>query len=264
MKKRYCCLVLVFVMVLLLGPVVSGAQLANSRKLGQNIYSIDRILQLDDADIDICTAALVISRNWGTPKNLHRYRMKVDDMAEEIIYRAKRQGLRRDHSMIPLINKYLFDELGFEPVADATNPEDLFLHTVLDKKRGYCLSLSVLYLSIGERLGLPLYGVVVPGHFFVRYDDGYKQYNIETTSKGQIAPDKHYIDKFKPPANSVYMRNLTTLESLGCFFNNRCRLFGRRFRFCNRGWRRFGHLRFGLNNRFRSRSRSRSGPGQRH
>ncbi|MHC4759552.1 MAG: transglutaminase family protein, partial [Planctomycetota bacterium] len=36
----------------------------------------------------------------------------------------------------------------------------MFLHTVMDKKQGYCLSLSILYLSIGERLGLPLYGVV--------------------------------------------------------------------------------------------------------
>ncbi|MCK4959827.1 MAG: tetratricopeptide repeat protein, partial [Planctomycetes bacterium] len=218
MKKTIYCVI----MLSLLAPAASAAQLSNSRKLGQNIYSIDRILRLDDADIDICTAALVISRNWGTPKNLHRYRMKVDDMAEELIYRARRQGLRRDHTMIGLINEYLFEELGYEPVKDADNPEDLFLHTVLDKKRGYCLSLSVLYLSIGERLGLPLYGVVVPGHFFVRYDDGRKTYNIETTSKGAIAPDKHYIEKFNPPTDpdSVYMKNLTTLETLGCFFNN--------------------------------------------
>ena len=53
------------------------------------------------------------------------------------------------------INKYLFEELNFRSVETADDPEDLFLHSVIDKKRGYCLSLSVLYLSIGERLGMP-------------------------------------------------------------------------------------------------------------
>ena len=66
---------------------------------------------------------------------------------------------------IPVINDYLFNELSFKTIDKATDPYDLFLHSVMDRRQGYCLSLSVLYLSIGERLGLPLYGVVVPGHF---------------------------------------------------------------------------------------------------
>ena len=84
------------------------------------------------------------------------------------------------------------------------------------------MGLSVLYLSITERLGLPVYGVVVPGHFFVRYDDGEHQFNIETTSKGGSANDEHYITKFNPPNNprTLYMKNLTKKQTLGCFFNN--------------------------------------------
>ncbi|GAI69689.1 unnamed protein product, partial [marine sediment metagenome] len=73
-----------------------------------------------------------------------------------------------------------------------------------------------------ERLGLPLYGVVVPGHFFVRYDDGQVRFNIETTSKGGSAPDEHYINKFKVPIGniSIYMKNLDKIHTLGCFCNN--------------------------------------------
>jgi len=186
------------------------------------MYSVERILTLDEEEMDLGTAALMLSREWGTRRTFHAYRNKIDDMAREILSRLEKKHIGKDQRAIPVINEYVFDELGFEPVETADDPEDLFLHIVIDKKRGYCLSLSVLYLALAERIGLSMYGVVVPGHFFVRYDDGHRQFNIETTSKGGMAPDKHYLDKFKPPkiSDSVYMKNLTKRETLGCFFNN--------------------------------------------
>lgn len=217
--KKFVILLLVFV----LSPCGwCFTELANEGKAGLRIRPIDRILKMDESQIDLCTAALVLSNEWGSPKTLHRYRNKVDDMAEDILEILDEKKLMPNQMAIEVINEYLYNKLGFETVETADDPDDLFLHTVLDKRRGYCLSLSVLYLSIGERIGMPLYGVVVPGHFFVRYDDGKNKYNIETTSKGGIAPDKHYIDKFKPPINgkTIYMRNLTKKQTLGCFFNN--------------------------------------------
>ena len=151
-----------------------------------------------------------------------RYLETLDDIAVEIRDRLRRRRLKADYRAIPVINEYLFSELGFKSISEASDPHDLFLHTVLDKKAGYCLSLSILYLSLGERLGLPLYGVVVPGHFFVRYDDNKMRFNIETTSNGGSASDEHYINKFKVPrgSNGIYMKNLNKIQTLGCFFNN--------------------------------------------
>ncbi len=221
MKKKFGIFVIVL-LVLSVGPVFGYYRLANEGKLGLNMYSIERTLSLPEEEIDLGTAALMLSRQWGTPKTFHMYRNKIDDMAQEIFRRLEKNHVRTDYRAIPVISEYLFDELGFESVKTADDPEDLFLHTVIDKKRGYCLSLSVLYLSLGERIGLPLYGVVVPGHFFVRYEDGQRHFNIETTSKGCNAPDEHYIEKFKPPKteSTIYMKNLTKRETLGCFFNN--------------------------------------------
>lgn len=199
-----------------------SAILANHNKRGLRTSSINGVLRLKDEQIDLGTAALILSREWGAQKTTHVYRRKIDDMAEEILKKLKQERLPVDYRAIPVINEYLFNELGFSSVETADNPEDLFLHVVLEKKRGYCLSLSVLYLSIAERLGLPMYGVVVPGHFFVRYDDGHRRYNIETTSRGGIAEDDHYIEEFTPPENPkmLYMKNLTNKQTLGCFFNN--------------------------------------------
>ena len=202
--------------------VAESAMLANRDKRGLRTYTIEGVLRLSEDEIDIGTAALILSREWGTQRTTHVYRRKIDDMAEAILEKLKEKHLPLDHRAIGIINRYLFDELDFTAVDTAENPNDLFLHVVLEKKSGYCLSLSVLYLSIAERLGLPIYGVVVPGHFFVRYDDGQRQFNIETTSKGAVADDEHYITEFNPPNNprTLYMKNLTKKQTLGCFFNN--------------------------------------------
>lgn len=222
MKKTF----LIMICVLTLSSAVPAGRyrpLANEGKNGLYVKSIEQVLRLEEDEVDLATAALIISENWSDLVHGRRHLSALDDMALEIRDRLDKEHLGMDYQAIAVINKYLFDELGFESIPEANDPNDLFLHTVLDKKRGYCLSLSILYLSIGERLGLPLYGVVAPGHFFIRYDDKQVRFNIETTSKGGNAPDEHYIDKFKVPEGdneSIYMKNLNKIQTLGCFFNN--------------------------------------------
>jgi len=221
MKKIFA----VIICVLIFTPAVLGRRqesLANKNKSGLYSRSIEQVLRLREDQVDLGTAALIVSERWSDMVYGRRYLATLDDMALEISDRLRSTGLNATYRAIPVINAYLFDELGFKSTSEAGDPNDLFLHTVLDKKKGYCLSLSILYLSLAERLGLPLYGVVVPGHFFVRYDDGRVQFNIETTSKGGSAPDEHYINKFEVPvgSNSIYMKNLNKIQTLGCFFNN--------------------------------------------
>ena len=170
-------------------------QLANATKSGLRSTSLAQVMRLPDSEIDIGTAALIVSEEWSDVVQGLRYRQTLDDMALVIKQRLKDQGLQANYYAIEVINQYLYDDLGFTTVPNADNPEDLFLHTVLDQRRGYCLSLSILYLSLAERLGLPIYGVVVPGHFFVRYDDGKVRFNIEATNRGRSLPDEYYIEK---------------------------------------------------------------------
>jgi len=216
---------LVVVTVLILWPQVSSGRyepLANDGKTGLYVRSIEQVLRLREDEVDLATGALIVSEHWSDLVHGRRYLSTLDDMALEIRERLEREGLRANFRAIPVINKYLFDELGFKSISEASDPNDLFLHSVLDKKRGYCLSLSILYLSLGERLGLPLYGVVVPGHFFVRYDDGRVRFNIETTGKGGPISDENYMNKFKVPEDdkNIYMISLNKIQTLGCLFNN--------------------------------------------
>lgn len=46
-------------------------------------------------------------------------------------------------------------------------PENSFLQRVLARKKGLPITLGVLYVEVGRRAGLPLFGINFPGHFLV-------------------------------------------------------------------------------------------------
>lgn len=217
---------LIIAMTLCLIPSAGLGQsnrLANAGKPGLYVRSLDGVLRLQDDEMDLATAALIASEYWSDMVHGRRYLDRLDEMALEIKRRLHERRIHATHRAIPVINQYLFDELGFKAISHANDPNDLFLHSVMDRRQGYCLSLSVLYLSLAERVGLDMYGVVVPGHFFVRYENGRTRINIETTSNGASPPDEHYITKFnisETSRDTVYMKNLTKRQTLGCFFNN--------------------------------------------
>ncbi|HTL51587.1 MAG TPA: transglutaminase family protein [Planctomycetota bacterium] len=69
---------------------------------------------------------------------------------------------------------------------------DATLAAGLLRGKGNCLSLSTLYVVIGDELKLPICMVVMPGHAFARWDDGKTQINIETTARGVSISDEEY------------------------------------------------------------------------
>ncbi len=213
-------IILLTAMVLAAG--LPARQLSNANKQGIYVRSIESALRLREDQIDLGIATLIISEQWSDDVLGRHYQRRLDEMANEILDLLEQKNSPINYHAIAVINDYLYNRMNFTTVKEADDPYDLFLHSVMDRRRGYCLSLSVLYLAMAERIGLPLYGVVVPGHFFVRYDDGTVRFNIETTNKGGTAPDSHYIDEFNVPQDrdTVYLKNLNKRQVLGCFFNN--------------------------------------------
>lgn len=64
---------------------------------------------------------------------------------------------------------YLFQSGRFSGnTADYYDPRNSFLHEVLDRRVGIPITLSVVALEVGRRIGVPLAGVGLPGHFLLR------------------------------------------------------------------------------------------------
>ncbi len=99
---------------------------------------------------------------------------------------------------------------------------NVFPQTVLTRRRGSCLGLSLLYLLVAERLDAPLWGVLVPGHFFVRFHRPDTTINIETIKNGQCLGDEWYRERYEVRDGSWYdeMRSLGREEIAGVLYYN--------------------------------------------
>jgi regulator of sirC expression with transglutaminase-like and TPR domain len=94
----------------------------------------------------------------------------LDRIASEV---ATRLGASADGPrFVRTANQYLFEELGFRGnESDYYDPLNSCLNQVLDRKIGIPITLSVVYIEVARRLRRPVFGIGLPGHFVVQYDD---------------------------------------------------------------------------------------------
>lgn len=78
-------------------------------------------------------------------------------------------------------------------------------HTVIEDRKGNCLGVSLLFLLCAEQIDYPLFGVYIPKHFFVRFDDGNTRRNIEPNKQGIERSDEYYKKRYGITADSRYM-----------------------------------------------------------
>jgi regulator of sirC expression with transglutaminase-like and TPR domain len=74
------------------------------------------------------------------------------------------------------LNHFFYEELRFAGnVNHYDDPHNSFIHMVLTKRLGIPISLAVLWLELGQSMGLRVHGVSFPGHFLVKLDLTYPQ-----------------------------------------------------------------------------------------
>lgn len=115
-----------------------------------------------------------------------------------------------------VLNRIVFDELGFTREVDDTDLRFVLLPEVLAHRHGSCVGLGSLYLALGERLGWSLEAVMVPGHFYVRQvaASSSGRRNFELLRRGQAMPDSWYAERFPIAGGPVpeYGRALSPSE----------------------------------------------------
>src|SRR5262245_1513861 len=126
------------------------------------------MVSLPDEQIDLARATLAIAQSEYPDLDVERYLRKIDDFAAQVRDRA---GENADAPrLIATLNFVLFTLVGLRGNApDYYDPKNSFLNEVIERKRGIPISLSVLYIEVGRKAGLDLFGVLFPGHFLVKF-----------------------------------------------------------------------------------------------
>jgi regulator of sirC expression with transglutaminase-like and TPR domain len=88
---------------------------------------------------------------------------------------------------LQVLHEFFYREQGFAGnESDYYNPRNSCINEVIASRQGIPISLAVVYLSVAERLEMPMAGVGLPGHFIVRYDQDDFHTFIDVYNGGQL------------------------------------------------------------------------------
>jgi tetratricopeptide (TPR) repeat protein len=141
---------------------------------------------------------------------------------QNIAARVERRRRGSHADAIDDLDAVVFGDLGFEREIASDDPRFFTLSSVISARRGSCLGLSALYLALGEVLDIPLDGVLLPGHFFVRTRAPHPR-NVELLRQGEAMPDRWYRTKYGPwpqAAASAYGRPVSVSELIAVHWYN--------------------------------------------
>jgi regulator of sirC expression with transglutaminase-like and TPR domain len=135
--------------------------------MGAALQPFAEVISREDARIDLARACLLIAQDAYPALEVERYMGEIERMATRL--RARLRQTAGGEDRIVALNQLLYEELGYwGNTEDYYDPRNSYLNEVIDRRTGIPITMSILYLEIGRRIGLPVEGVSFPGHFLVR------------------------------------------------------------------------------------------------
>ena len=129
-----------------------------------------QIVQQPEEDIQLDRAALYLAGEEYPEIDVSSHLAELDAFASQISFRVGYEAAPAD--LARAIADYLSEQEGFHGNSgEYYSPDNSFLNRVLETRTGIPITLSLVFLEVGRRLGLRCSGVGLPGHFIVSVDD---------------------------------------------------------------------------------------------
>ena len=127
-------------------------------------------IQKPEEDIQLDRAALYLAGEEYPEIDVPSHLAELDSFASQISLRVSPEASPAE--LARAIAEYLFNEVGFHGnYGEYYDADNSFLNRVLETRTGIPITLSLIFLEVGRRLGLRCSGVGLPGHFIVGLDD---------------------------------------------------------------------------------------------
>jgi regulator of sirC expression with transglutaminase-like and TPR domain len=173
---------------------------------------------------DLLDVKLSVDQMVDPAANAQAVTSTIDGMADDV--KAMAGDGAKSAETLAALKRYLYeggvwnDNRPFQYDLDdplGEKPANRLLQRYLTTRRGNCITMPMLMLFVGQRLGLKMTLAEAPLHVFVKYtDDDGAVWNLEATSGGGFTRDVWYRRKLpmsdKAVANGVYLRPLSHEE----------------------------------------------------
>jgi regulator of sirC expression with transglutaminase-like and TPR domain len=139
----------------------------------------------NEPELNLAEAALLIASIEYPALDPAPYLTVLGEFAREAAAITTSLPSRREK--LAAANALLFDTLGFRGNRDNYyDPRNSFLNEVINRRTGIPITLSVIHLEVCWRLGIPVQGVGMPGHFIVGYWDNEGEILIDPFNGGRV------------------------------------------------------------------------------
>jgi regulator of sirC expression with transglutaminase-like and TPR domain len=209
----------------LLFTSVSVAQRAIDSPITQ-LETIRKMLQTPENEIDLAKVKLTIDKMIDPKIDETATLARIEEITRNVraMYpadssnRYKFEALRSYLYQPGPWNQYQIFKYDLEGDPLGTSITGKLLANYIATRRGNCVSMPILFVIVGQRLGLDVTLSRAPEHYFVKFrsDDG-TYINAETTHDGGVKLDASYAREYvitsQAVKNGVYLRPLTKRES---------------------------------------------------
>ena len=135
--------------------------------------------------INLALSCLFIAAENDPELDVPLYMGRISEITERI--RQKVQNRYSFFDSLYSLNELLFDDLGFRGnVGNYYDIRNSLLNQVLDRKLGIPITLAVLYMEVGKRVGVPLAGVNMSGHFLLSAGEGDSLIFVDPFRQGRL------------------------------------------------------------------------------
>jgi regulator of sirC expression with transglutaminase-like and TPR domain len=145
-----------------------------------------RDLASQGSDLDLERGTILLAQSAYPSLHALTVSRGIDRLAEGVEKELDAQEASSSREVM-ILRRYLFDQLGFTGnERNYYDPDNSYIHRVLERKTGIPISLSCVYLLVAKRLDLQAYGVGLPGHFIVGHKTPPGIIYIDSFNRGRI------------------------------------------------------------------------------
>jgi regulator of sirC expression with transglutaminase-like and TPR domain len=147
------------------------------------VRAFHELVRGPDVAIDLGRAALAVARIEYPDLDERHELARLDALAARVgTGRRSEAG-----ATLERLRRFLFDEEGFRGNAEEYyDPRNSCLNDVLARKLGIPITLSLLTMEVGRRVGLDIVGVGLPGHFIVSASVGGRSVLLDPFHGGAV------------------------------------------------------------------------------
>jgi regulator of sirC expression with transglutaminase-like and TPR domain len=194
--------------------------------------------RVEDERIPLDRAALTIARTEYPELDFEPYLRRLGELANRV--KARLPNVAGPAETIAGLNHVLFTEEGFRGNRENYyDPRNSFLNDVLQLKLGIPITLALVYMEVARRVGFPLFGVGMPGHFLLKhYDVEGRETLIDAFNNGAVVTERecqHRLDEIysgQLPLQPEFLLSVSRRQMLTRILNNLKNVYmaGRNFR----------------------------------